>query len=291
MVAVSLAIPLALVAIGLACISIYQVRTYPERHEVRYKSYGDPSRETIVFIPGLDGVTAFFSDIVPEITCSYHVVVYNLPLSPRQADDSTYTFDTIVEDLQSMLEELHIEKATIFGESFGGIVAQHFVHKHSERLNRLVLLSSLARAQLPPDVQFKLDYLIPVIETFGYYFPHFAQMLFAQIHVDDVVEPAEPNAVRQLFIKEASFAHFYSVVARIKLVSKLDILHLIPTIQIPTLVIFGEQDHFTKKDSLQIHELLPNSQLRSLPGGHLAHVSSPKVVAQMLLADSFRGFK
>lgn len=35
---------------------------------IRFKTYGDVSKQPLVIVPGLDGVTAFFSDIVPELT-------------------------------------------------------------------------------------------------------------------------------------------------------------------------------------------------------------------------------
>jgi hypothetical protein len=60
----------------------------------------------------------------------------------------------------------------------------------------------------------------------------FAQWLFAQFHVDDIMEPTEPRFVRQLFLKEASYAHFYSVMARIKLVSRLDIVEQVKVIRL-----------------------------------------------------------
>jgi pimeloyl-ACP methyl ester carboxylesterase len=265
-------------------LSWFQVSTYTNKLAVRYKSHGDVTKETVVLIPGLDGVTAFFADIVPELTPQFHVVVYNLPLCARGCDESAYTFEYLASDLHSVIDELNLDRFTLVGESFGGVVAQHYAHKHSDKLKRLVLLSSLARTLLPADIKWKLDYLLPVIGTVGYYYPHFAQFLFAQIHVDDVVEPGEGAEVRQLFIKEASFAHFYSVLARTKIVAKLDILDKLRTITTPTLVIQGEDDHFTGKDAIELHTRLHNSVLRSLPGGHLAHVSNPKEFAA-LVAD------
>jgi pimeloyl-ACP methyl ester carboxylesterase len=263
-------------------LSWYQVSTYNNKLAVRYKSYGDATKETIVLVPGLDGATAFFADIVPELTPQYHVVVYNLPLCARGCDESAYTFEYLASDLHSVISELKLDQITLVGESFGGIIAQHYAHQHSDKLKRMVLMSSLARTLLPADIKWKLDNLMPIIGTLGHYFPHFAQFLFAQIHVDDVIEPGESAEVRQLFIKEASFAHFYSVLARIKITAKLDILDLLRTITTPTLVIHGEDDHFTSKDSVELHARLHNSMLRSLPGGHLAHTSQPKEFAAMV---------
>mmetsp|Transcript_3388 Transcript_3388/g.5269 ORF Transcript_3388/g.5269 Transcript_3388/m.5269 type:complete len:298 (+) Transcript_3388:94-987(+) len=277
----ALAVPL-LFAISLKLLSVFQLSQYSDVLDHRYKSYGDTSKETVLLVPGLDGAVSFFGDIIPELTMQYHVVVFYLPLRARTMPEDLYTFEYIASELRKVLDELHLSQVNLVGESFGGVISQYFALAYPERLKKMVLLSSLAKMDLPPEVQWKLDYLLPVISTIGSYLPNFAQMFFAQVHVEDVVEPHESNYVRQLFIKEASFAHFFSVIARIRLASKLDITSRIPSIQNPTLVIYGSEDHFTKPDSLQIHGLLPNSELTSLPGGHLAHVTSPKAFAALV---------
>lgn len=278
--------PIVLVTIIASIVSVYQRSNYSDALDHRYKSYGNTEGRAVVLIPGLDGAAAFFGDIVPELTAAgHHVVVFHLPLLADSESMDDYTFAYIATELAAVLEELHLQQVMLVGESFGGIVAQHFALQYPKQVSKMVLLSSLAKTELPPEVQWKLDYLMPVITAFGQWFPHFAQFLFAQIHVDDVVEPFESHFVKQLFIKEASFAHFHSVMARIKLASTLDITARVPGIQAPTLVVYGQQDHFTKEASMQLHRLLPHSELRSLPGGHLAHVTAPKEFAR-LVSDS-----
>lgn len=39
-----------------------------EEEFIRYKAYGDESKQPLVIVPGLDGVTAFFADVLPELT-------------------------------------------------------------------------------------------------------------------------------------------------------------------------------------------------------------------------------
>ena len=39
-----------------------------EEQFIRYKAYGDESKQPLVIVPGLDGVTAFFADVLPELT-------------------------------------------------------------------------------------------------------------------------------------------------------------------------------------------------------------------------------
>ncbi|KAJ1384233.1 hypothetical protein B484DRAFT_410867 [Ochromonadaceae sp. CCMP2298] len=97
---------------------------------------------------------------------------------------------------------------------------------------------------------------MPVIAVVGSYFPALAQLFFAQVHMEDVVEPQESQQyVKTLFVKEASFAHFFSVLQRIRIVTKLDLLPRLPQITHPTRVVYGADDHFTKDQSLELHRL------------------------------------
>lgn len=263
------------VIFGLHLLSQWQIANYSDEMPRKYRTYGNRANPPVVVIPGLDGAVNFFSDVIPELTVDHYVIVFEIPYRTRNMRDDVYSFRYISTELKKVIGVLGLEKVDIVGESFGGIIAQHFALEYSYNVNKLVLLSSIAKTVLPPEIQFKLDYLLPIVSGLGNYFPAIAQMLFAQIHVYDVVEPSEPNWVKQLFIKEASFAHFYSVMSRIRIVSKLDISNKVGRIVAPSLVIYGEDDHFTKKSCLELASLLPNAEVASLPGGHLPHVTSP----------------
>lgn len=263
------------VLLGLHLLSQWQITNYMDEMPRKYRTYGNPEYPPVVVIPGLDGAVNFFADVIPELSVNHYVVVFELPYRTRNMREDVYTFRYISLELKKIIGVLKLDKVDIVGESFGGIIAQHFALEYPYNVNKLVLLSSIAKTVLPPEIQFKLDYLLPIISGLGNYFPAIAQMLFAQIHVYDVVEPSEPEWVKQLFIKEASFAHFYSVMSRIKIVAKLDISNKVGRITAPSLVVYGEDDHFTKKGCLELHSLLPNSEIASLPGGHLPHVTSP----------------
>jgi pimeloyl-ACP methyl ester carboxylesterase len=123
--------------------------------------------------------------------------------------------------------------------------------------------------------------LLPIIRGIGFLFPVLSQTLFAHIHVQDIMEPTEPRFVRDLFLKDAGSAHFPSVMARISIVSTLDMVEKTKKITAPVLVVYGSEDHFTKQSSIELHSILSNSQLVSLPGGHLPHLTSPKKFAEM----------
>lgn len=236
----------------------------------RYSTYGDPSKPPLVIIPGLDGCTIFFSHVLPELALDFFVVVHDLPLYHGQ----NYTFSYLANDVASALDELDIQRAHVIGESFGGVVAQHLALEHPARVRALVLLSSLAKTELTPVVQFKLHFVLPLVELLGRAFPGTAQTLFAKVHASDVVEATEPAWVRSLFVKEAAWAHHASVMRRIRIVAKLEIEDRVPSITQRVLLVRGAEDTFTGHTTARLEALLPRASVTTLPGGHLPHVTS-----------------
>jgi len=56
------------------------------------------------------------------------------------ADPLTYTMDENVADLDALREQLGLERITVFGGSYGGMVAQAYSLAHPERVANLILL-------------------------------------------------------------------------------------------------------------------------------------------------------
>jgi pimeloyl-ACP methyl ester carboxylesterase len=165
---------IVILAIGLIVVSRYSTSRYNQIQPFRYREYGRRDLPTVVIIPGLDGATAFFQDVLPELTVQNHVVVFELPWSSSNSTRE-YSFDYISSELKSVLEELHIQKASIIGESFGGICAQNFAYLYPSSTEKLILLSSLASLSLPPEVAWKQTLLLP-LKLLGTFFPALAQV-------------------------------------------------------------------------------------------------------------------
>jgi pimeloyl-ACP methyl ester carboxylesterase len=210
-----------------------------EYHKNKYKLYGSLENNIIMCIPGLDSAAAFFSDVIPELSAQgYSVLLMNLPL---YLGGENYTFEYLSDEIVSVLDELNIKNVDcIVGESFGGVITQYIALNHPKKVKSMALLSSLAKTNVPKNVEWKVTYLLPILKLVGFVSPGFAQSLFARLHCEDVVEKTEDIAIKDLFIKEASVAHFASVMERIKIVYKLDIRERIKhEIKIPTLILYG----------------------------------------------------
>jgi len=269
----------------LVIVAIYLRFNEKEPYFQSYKQYGNPADPTVLIIPGLDGCTSFFSDIIPDLTPYFNVVVFNIPLAPSPFNCTKhpdYTFRYLASAAAQVMDAAGVKRAHVVGESFGGVIAQRLALDFPDRVDKLIVLSSLAKTNMPPEIAFKANYLLPFVRGFGLLFPGLAQTLFAYLHVDDVVEPSEPQWAKDFFKKEASWAHHYSVMKRLSIVIPLDMLDEVKKIDHHTLILYGADDHFTGKDSEVLFKAIPHSLLKSLPGGHLAHLVNPKAFVEVV---------
>jgi pimeloyl-ACP methyl ester carboxylesterase len=65
--------------------------------------------------------------------------------SSRPADPKAYLIDDYVSDLEELRVHLGLEKMLLLGHSHGGMVAQAYAARHPDRVEKLVLASTLAR--------------------------------------------------------------------------------------------------------------------------------------------------
>ena len=268
----------------LACLSFFDRYRMRVAHEglPRYRVYGDASKPPVVLVPGLDGCASFFAGALPELSRHFRVVVYELPLV-GDAGFEDYSFASLARGVVGVLDALGVKEAAVVGESFGGVVALHLALEAPSRVSKLLLLSSLAKTELTWEVALKKDLALPVVRLLGKFFPNVAQSAFAYVHSSDVVEASEPAWVKNFFIKEASWAHHASVMARLSIVIPLDITARVGAIAQPTRLLYGADDTFTGQTTDALLALLPNAEKRALPGGHLPHVTSPAAFADSVI--------
>ena len=65
--------------------------------------------------------------------------------SDRPADPSAYSIQDYVDDLEALRLHLGLERLDLLGHSHGGIVAIAYAARHPDRVERLILASTLAR--------------------------------------------------------------------------------------------------------------------------------------------------
>lgn len=169
--------------------------------------------------------------------------------SPR--GDASFTLEQFAEDLSIFMDAHSIRRAHILGFSDGANIALAFAMRYPERVGKLVLNGG----NLNP---WGVKYFVQLPIVFGYW-------LAKAISVFDKKAAAKAEMlglmVTQPHVDAASLAK----------------------LNIPTLVIAGENDMIRDAHTREIHAAIPESELAIIPGDHFVAHGNPDVFNRRVL--------
>src|SRR6266446_1586022 len=100
--------------------------------------------EPLVLIPGIQGKWEYLGPAVDALSRSFRVITF--PLSGEPASglpfEGSRGLEGCVEQVTGILDTLNIERATICGVSFGGLIALRFAAAQPDRARALILAST-----------------------------------------------------------------------------------------------------------------------------------------------------
>ncbi|ESU18790.1 proline iminopeptidase [Flavobacterium cauense R2A-7] len=114
--------------------------------KLHYKTFG--SGQPILIINGGPGMNCEgFSYIADEISkFGYQTIIYDQrgtgKSTVEKIDSEHITMDLMVQDMENLRKYLNIEKWTILGHSFGGMLAAYYTSKHPDAVEKIIFSSS-----------------------------------------------------------------------------------------------------------------------------------------------------
>lgn len=184
-----------------------------------------------------------------------------------------YSIEQYADDLAELLDSLGIDRAVVCGLSMGGYVALAMQRRHRARIRALVLASTRATADTP-EARAKRLRLIEFVTANGVDALATRQL---RAMVGDTTFESRPelrDSLRQLMAN----APLEGVVGGLEaMANRRDSTDLLPTIDVPTLVVGGAEDGFTKPDELgSLAEAIPHARLELIAGaGHVCAYERP----------------
>jgi pimeloyl-ACP methyl ester carboxylesterase len=182
--------------------------------------------------------------IFDPLAASRQVIAVEFQGHGHTADtDRPMTIEALAGDVVALLDHLGISEADLFGFTLGGLVAYAVALGTPTRVGKLIAGS--ADPHRPPGRE------------------------SAPLDEDRMPTPADFQAMRDAYDSVAPDpAHFDEFAARVPAM-----VHEFPgwtdelrSLQVPTLLIFGDRDFSPLPDAMELFELLPNAQLAVLPG-------------------------
>jgi pimeloyl-ACP methyl ester carboxylesterase len=167
--------------------------------------------------------------------------------------------DGRMDDVRAVMDAAGIEKAAIFGISEGGSLATLFAASHPDRSKALILYGAFAHFTSWVPTQEALDGLFQYIDTAwgsGESLP-----MFAPTMKDDL-------ALKEWWGKFERLGGSPGAVKKImRLNSQIDITDILPTVNVPTLIIHRKDDVTVNVEGGRLlAERIPNAKYVELPG-------------------------
>jgi pimeloyl-ACP methyl ester carboxylesterase len=246
----------------------------PDGCRLYYETHGDPANEPLVLLEGMGGDIPGWRRNIPHLSVDLFVVALDFRGNGRSdAPDEPMTMWTFVDDTVALLDELRIDAAHVYGQSFGGMVAQVLVLEHPSRVRTLVLACTHAGGAHVVRSRVKEPKGKPWLALYS---PRFAAEHPEQVAEDLRIgsrNPQKPHAGRRQWEAAQGFAAYDAL----------------SDIRVPTLVLHGTDDLTVNPENARIlASRIPDAELVFLEGaGHVFHSEQPEK-ADALVIDFIR---
>jgi pimeloyl-ACP methyl ester carboxylesterase len=191
-----------------------------------------------------------------------------------------FTMDRYADDVVELMDALRIESAVVCGLSMGGYIAFSLWRRHRARIRALILLDTKAGPD-GEEAKKRRELQVELVRASG-----------SAALAPRLVEPAlsrrtrerHPDVVERLVALMSRQPAEGVVGALQAMIRRVDSTPTLATIDVPTLVIVGDEDVATPPDEARkIHDRVRGSTLEIIEGaGHLANLERPAAVNHLI---------
>ncbi|POX55295.1 alpha/beta hydrolase [Streptomyces sp. Ru71] len=239
--------------------------------EVAYDRAGEGP--PVVFLHGAGDDARLWQPQVAALTDAFTVVAWDEPGAGRSSDiPKSFGLADYADCLAAVVESLRLGAAHIAGISWGGTLALEFYRHHADLVRTLILADTYAgwRGSLPePEVQARVEGVRRMLAAPRARFDPTLPGLFAG---------KPPAAHGPLLDAMAAAVRPETLRTQLALMAETDQRDLLPTVSVPTLLIWGEQDVRSPLTvAEQFQDAIPDTELIVIPGaGHVSNLERPK---------------
>jgi 3-oxoadipate enol-lactonase len=183
---------------------------------------------------------------------------------------SPWTMEEMADDLNGLLDELGIDDCAVAGVSMGGYIALSFWTKYPERVRRLVLSNTRARADNEAEKSARTDMIVALEEKGSTILPD--RMLHRLLKPNPL--PDVLSKVRRMIEETSAAAAIHAVMAMRDRPDSSSLLHRMTC---PAMVITGEDDVMIRLDDARaLADAIPGAHFaRVANSGHLSNLENP----------------
>ncbi len=240
---------------------------------IDYNFYAVEDTPTVVFVHGFPFNQKMWEPQVELLKGRCSILTYDgRGLGQSEVGDGQFMFENLVDDFIELLRSLKIEKVIACGLSMGGYIILRAYEKQPTLFHALILCDTRSEAD-GNEAKLKRAQMLHILKFHG-------KMKFADEFIKTILSPKTfernnevVNFVRDMIIQNDDVGIAGNLIA---LSTRTDTTHLLEKIDIPVLIIVGEDDALTPPTIAQtLHSKIKNSHLEIIPSaGHLSNLEN-----------------
>ncbi|MEU5986634.1 alpha/beta hydrolase [Streptomyces sp. NPDC047434] len=238
--------------------------------EIAYDRSGEGP--PVVFLHGAGQDARVWRPQLDALADAFSVVAWDEPGASRSGDiPESFGLADYAHALAAVVESLQLGPAHIAGLSWGGTVALEFYRHHADLVRTLILVDTYAgwKGSLPPEeVRDRVEGTRRMLAVPDGGFDPTLPGLFAG-------DP--PAAYVPLLDAMAAAVRPETLRTQLSVMAVTDQRDLLPTVSVPTLLLWGEQDARSPLAvARQFQKAIPDTELLVIPGaGHISNLERP----------------
>jgi 3-oxoadipate enol-lactonase len=235
------------------------VLTRPDGVGLYHEVHGADGSPPMILLEGMGGDVPGWRRNIPTLARELRVIAYDFRGNGNSAEPpGPATMATFVEDTIALLDALGIGRAHVYGQSFGGMVAQEIALGSPERVRTLIL--GCTHAGPRHAVRAKSSGVPKGAPWRAMYSPAFPDRHPEHVAEDlriGAAQPKHPEGGRRQWEAMQGFDSF----------------ERLPALRVPTLIVHGTEDQAIPPENARVlAERIPHAELVLLEGaGHLYH--------------------
>ncbi len=249
-----------------------QSKNNNEKIQLFYEDLGDG--QPIVFISGWPLTHAMWEyQVTPLREAGYRCISYDrrgFGQSEQSLDN--YSYDALADDLKNLLEELNLQNVTLIGFSMGGgEVVRYCSRYNSERISKIILVSSVVPYMLKTDDN-PDGTPLEVFQDFDNKMrddrPAFIQTFGKQFYGANILSHPVSQGIMDWTFSLAASASQKAMIECMKSFAQTDFRNELSSIKVPVLIIHGDADKTVpiKAAGEQAAALIPNAVYKVYEG-------------------------